>query len=185
MGLAMQGREWPFFLTNRLLRQIGSVCWIRRKCRLSLEDVMNSLFVIGKIKAFIVFLLLVSSSAYASAEMGTWGLIDVNENASWFVRKDITHFGKYRGSEILVSVAKDMTITADNMKELEFKKGWFLFARIRVNCNNRSLGVEYISELDPNGNVVGRDFFSRVKMEPVNPRDPWGKVLASVCSQKR
>ncbi|WP_304713096.1 hypothetical protein [Neisseria viridiae] len=90
---------------------------------------MNSLSVIGKIKAFIVFLLLVSSSAYASEFSDKFDLVYIDGKVAWLVGKDIDYMDGYR-----VGV---MSIWAmDDVKELGLKKGWVLFSRIRVNCNS-------------------------------------------------
>ncbi|WP_301911176.1 hypothetical protein [Neisseria viridiae] len=138
---------------------------------------MNSLSVIGKIKAFIVFLLLVSSSAYASEFSDKFDLVYIDGKVAWLVGKDIDYMDGYR-----VGV---MSIWAmDDVKELGLKKGWVLFSRIRVNCNSQSVGHEYMEKFDMNAAKTVQRYYPTLKMEPVDSEGALGKVAASVCNQK-
>ncbi len=142
---------------------------------------MNSLSVIGKIKAFIVFLLLVSSSAYASVSVEkilskTSFLGTVGDNGVLIVGKNITRMGEYRRVPVIIGAT-------DDFEELGLKKGWALFYLVMVSCYNQSVGVEFMQRLDSNGNIVTQDF-PKLKMEQVNRNHPLSQVVASVCNKK-
>ncbi len=142
---------------------------------------MNSLSVIGKIKAFIVFLLLVSSSAYALGSENDFEVVGIGGNIMSIVDK----------SSIRINIDNDRLVNVflfaegdSHVPGIRMRKGEVLQLKYKINCSNLSSGFYFMEQFDSNGKSI---YKQSVELQ-MRSEDSFGstgeKILNLICTKK-